>query len=328
MRAARYVRGVSEKANIIPASAEGYTRAAECLASGGIVALPTETVYGLAADARNDDAVKRVYAVKSRPEYNPLIAHVFRAADTQMLADIPPLAQTLMDAFWPGPLTLVLPRKVDCAVSSAAGAGLSTIAVRCPDVPWAKVFIDAGFAGPVVMPSANLSGRISPTLASHVAADFGGAVDMIMDGGACAGGVESTVIDVSGDQAVLLRPGPISFEAFTPYISDLRLPQKFAKAIAPGMLKSHYAPRAAVRLNALDKREREVFLAFGSCNFDVDAQLSERGDLSEAARNLYACLRDLDRDGIHTIAIAPIPEKGVGAAINDRLRRAAADRGE
>lgn len=328
MRVGVYGKRVTVSANIIPANAESYKQAAECLAGGGIVALPTETVYGLAADAHDDDAVARVYAVKKRPDYNPLIAHVLRADDAHSLALISSLAQVLMDVFWPGSLTLVLPRKTECQVSLAAGAGLATIAVRCPDVPWAQPFRDAGLSGPLVMPSANLSGRISPTLASHVAADFGTDVDMIIDGGPCKGGVESTVIDLSGDYPTLLRPGPISFEEFVPFVSDLRLPKKTAKAIAPGMLKSHYAPRAGVRLNAMERKDGEAFLAFGVFDFDVEGQLSETRDLAEAARNLYLKLRELDQGGIDTIAVSPIPETGIGAAINDRLRRAAADRTE
>ncbi|MGB0907254.1 MAG: L-threonylcarbamoyladenylate synthase [Maricaulaceae bacterium] len=319
---------MASEAHIIGANPEAFKRAAACLKQGGLVGLPTETVYGLAAYALNDEAVQRVYKVKNRPTYNPLIAHILRPEDVHKLAHVSPLAQTLIKAFWPGPLTLVLPRKPECNVSQYAGAGLETIAVRCPDVPWAQAFIEAGFNGPLVMPSANLSGRISPTLAAHVAADFGANVDIIIDGGPCAGGVESTVISVNGKEATLLRPGPIPFIEFAPYISDLRLPVKEAKPIAPGMLKSHYAPRAAVRLNAMERQEGEAYLAFGTCSFDTDGQLSITGDLAEAARNLYANLRDLDRNDIHTIAIAPIPEEGIGAAINDRLRRAAADRSE
>lgn len=314
---------VSDATHILPAGDGAYAKALEILRSGGLVALPTETVYGLAADAGNDAAVAKIYALKGRPAHNPLIAHILAPDSASELAHISPLAQSLIDAFWPGPLTLVLPRK-ETALSNQAGGWLPTIAVRCPDTPWAKQFLAGGWTSPLFMPSANLSGRISPTRAAHVKADFGSRVDLIIDGGACRGGVESTVLEVKPDYAVLLRPGIIAAEDFAPYISDLRLPQITQALSAPGMLSSHYAPRAQVRLNVQAARAGEVHLGFG--RIDGELNLSRAGDPAEAARNLYDYLRRLDRKDVAAIAVAPIPNTGLGQAINDRLSRAAADR--
>ncbi len=308
---------------ILPASPDAYARAAALLKRGELVGLPTETVYGLAGDAKSSSAARKIYAVKGRPSHNPLIAHVLDPKDASTLAHINESAAALIKAFWPGPLTLVLPRK-DTDLSAVSGAGLPTIAVRCPDVPWRQAFIDAGFKGPIIMPSANLSGHISPTTAAHVAADLGDKISLIIDGGPCAGGVESTILKIEEDHAVLLRPGTLTTKDFAPYISDLRLAGSDAQISAPGMLKSHYAPNAHVRLNAADKRSGEAYLAFGPCAFVPDFNLSETGNLEEAARNLYTALRALDK--VPTIAVAPIPSSGIGAAINDRLQRAAAER--
>ncbi len=297
--------------------------AARILSDGGIVALPTETVYGLAAHAENDDAVRRIYQAKGRPAHNPLILHIFDPEDADHWVIVSPLAQQLIKAFWPGPLTLVLP-KTDRQISQAAGAGLETLGIRCPRAVWTQAFKSAGFDGPIVMPSANRSGHISPTCARHVAEDLSDKVDLILDAGPCPGGIESTILKVEDDHAVLLRPGAIPVEAFAPYVSDMRLPQDKTKISAPGMLKSHYAPNANVRLNATRKNPGEAFLAFGETTLDADFNLSPSGDLNEAARNLYKALRILDT--VDAIAIAPIPETGIGAAINDRLRRAAADK--
>lgn len=303
------------------AGPEAYARAVDVLNSGGLVALPTETVYGLAADANHPGAVKKIYAAKGRPSHNPLIAHVLSPRKAHDIALVSSLASTLMDAFWPGPLTLVLPRK-DIAVNDLAG--LPTIAVRCPDAPWRAAFDKAGLSGPLVMPSANRSGHISPTTAAHVAEDLGERIDLIIDGGPCLGGVESTILKIDGNTATLLRPGTLTGEDFAPYISELRLPENNAAITAPGMLKSHYAPKAKVRLNAAGKRPGEAFLGFGPASTYADMNLSDTGDLAEAARNLYHCLRALDN--VAVIAVAPIPQTGIGAAINDRLQRAAADR--
>ena len=318
-----YAMSVNDAAHILPAGKSSYAQALKILSSGGLVALPTETVYGLAADASNDAAVAKVYALKGRPARNPLIAHVLSPDWAKDLARINPLAQKLMDAFWPGPLTLVLPRK-QSGLSETAGGWLATIALRCPDAPWSRPFIEGGWRQPLFMPSANLSGRISPTRAVHVASDFGTRVDLIIDGGPCRSGVESTVLEVHDDYAVLLRPGTIAAEDLAPFISDLRLPNKNQALSAPGMLASHYAPRARVRLNAAWAGDGEAHLGFGE--IDGDLNLSPLGDTVEAAQNLYEYLRRLDRSDVSVIAIAPIPEIGVGRAVNDRLSRAAADR--
>ncbi len=313
----------SGKAVILPAGPKAYARAADILRGGGLVALPTETVYGLAADAMNNAAVARIYAAKGRPSHNPLIVHVLSPDDADIYARVSGLSRDLITAFWPGPLTLVLPRR-ETGLSAAAGAGLPTIAIRCPDAPWRSALCGTGLSGPLVMPSANRSGHVSPTSAVHVAADLGGRVDMIIDGGPCAGGIESTILKIDGDKVVLLRPGTLPAERFAPYISDLRLPEKSGEILAPGMLKSHYAPKAFVRLNAREKRADEAYLAFGETDIDADMNLSPDGDLAEAARNLYQALRALDTKPV--IAVAPIPMYGIGEAINDRLRRAAAER--
>lgn len=308
---------------IVKINSETIKNAAETLAAGGLVALPTETVYGLAGHALNDHAVKRIYAVKGRPSHNPLILHVFDPADAKDWAIINELAAALINAFWPGPLTLVLP-KTNRQISKIAAAGLKTIAVRCPKTNWAQAFKAAGFDGPIFMPSANLSGHVSPTEARHVFDDLGKQVDLILDGGTCPKGIESTILKIEEYHAILLRPGAIPIEDFVPYISDLRLPTDKARISAPGMLKSHYAPNALIRLNAKIKRPGENYIAFGPTDIDAEFNLSENGNLAEAAQNLYKALRLLDK--VDTIAVAPIPKTGLGASINDRLKRAAADK--
>lgn len=318
-----YIYGMNDTSNIMPQGPEAYNRALDILRRGGLAALPTETVYGLAADAKNDAAVAKVYALKGRPSHNPLIAHVLRPDWVDDLAKVNDLARTLIDAFWPGPLTLVLPRK-ESGLSAAAGGWLPTIALRCPDTQWSDAFVDAGWTSPLFMPSANISGRISPTTAAHVAADFGADIELIVDGGPCREGVESTVVEIHESHAVLLRPGTIAAETLAPFISDLRLPKKSAAISAPGMLASHYAPHAKVRLNALSAQEGEAHLGFGAIAGELN--LSSSGDTIEAARRLYGCLRRLDRADIRVIAVAPIPNDGLGQAINDRLTRAAAER--
>jgi len=317
---------MTQKAQIISAGKASYRQAIEYLNAGRLVALPTETVYGLAAIASNDEAVKSIYYAKGRPGHNPLIAHICQSDAVHELAIVSPLAQELINQFWPGPLTLVLPKKPSANISRHAGAGLDTIAIRYPLAPWTQHFHSLCFTAPIVMPSANMSGHISPTTAQHVFEDLGKKIDLIIDDGPCESGVESTVLAISDSQATLLRPGAIPAENFVPYISNLRLANKAANPIAPGMLKSHYAPRAKVRLNALNKREGEMFLGFGPTNIQVDLNLSLSGDLQEASHKLYACLRALDKKEVQSIAIAPIPRDGLGAAINDRLKRAAADR--
>lgn len=314
------------KANIIPASDKAYRLAVDSLRQGRLVALPTETVYGLAAIASDDRAVQSIYSAKGRPSHNPLIAHIFNFEAAHKLAEVSPLAQQLMEAFWPGPLTLVLPKKPSADVSVYAGAALDTIAIRYPVAPWTEPFNHLGFDGPIVMPSANISGHISPTTAQHVFDDLGDKVELIIDNGPCRSGIESTVLAVGDTHATLLRPGAIPVESFVPYISDIRFSDKSAHPIAPGMLESHYAPRAKVRRNAVKKQKGEVFLAFGATDVEADLNLSIHADLQEASHRLYDFLRALDRQDVKGIAVAPIPYEGLGAAINDRLQRAASDR--
>ncbi|WP_029041968.1 L-threonylcarbamoyladenylate synthase [Cucumibacter marinus] len=304
-------------------------RAASILRQGGIVAMPTETVYGLAADAANDDAVLRLYETKGRPRFNPLIAHCADLEMAQGIAEFPPLALKLAEAFWPGPLTLVLPRRADAALSDLVTAGLPTIGLRVPDHPVAQELI-ARVGMPLAAPSANPSGRLSPTTADAVIEGFDGQVP-VLDGGPCHSGVESTIIAVDGDMLVQLRPGAIAREeiakvtGFAPRDAD---PEGGIRS--PGMLASHYAPRASMRLNAENVGPGEVLLAFGAEAPAHDGpilNLSQTGDLAEAARNLFAHLRALDASGADKIAVMPIPDRGLGEAINDRLRRAAAPRG-
>ena len=303
--------------------AAGLARAADLLRAGGLVAFPTETVYGLGADARNGQAVARIYAAKDRPYFNPLIVHVAGLPDVRQLCEVSAQAEALARAFWPGPLTLVLPLRADSGIASLVTAGLPTLAVRVPAHPVARALL-AAFGGPVAAPSANPSGRISPTTAAHVMAGLGGRIAAVVDGGACPVGVESTILTLDPAPR-LLRSGGLSAEALSAHlgampdvpVSDPDRPQ------APGQLASHYAPRAPVRLNVLAPDPGEVMLGFGAVPGDLT--LSASGDLAEAAANLFAHLHRLDSDG-RPIAVAPIPVQGLGAAINDRLSRAAAPR--
>ena len=307
-------------------------QAAAALRAGRLVAFPTETVYGLGADAANDDAVAAIFAAKRRPRFNPLIAHVADAQAAQRLATFNDEAGRLAAAFWPGPLTLVLPRADDCPVSLLASAGLDTIALRVPSHPLARELLRA-FGGPVAAPSANISGRLSPTEAEHVAeSELAEDVAVILDGGECAVGVESTIIgfDARG-RATLLRPGGIAREEIERVIgAPLITPGQTGAPAAPGQLKSHYAPRAKLRLNAAAPRQGEMYLAFGPAapKGVPGLNLSPAGDLKEAAANLFAYLRILDDTGVDVIAVAPVPNEGLGEAINDRLTRAAAPREE
>jgi L-threonylcarbamoyladenylate synthase len=323
---------------IARASPSAVQQANSILAAGGLVAFPTETVYGLGADATNDRAVARLYAAKERPSFNPLIAHVADLEAARGLAQFDAEALKLAEAFWPGPLTLVLPKLRGCSVGQLATAGLDTIAVRSPSHPVARDILTA-FGKPVVAPSANRSGRVSPTLAQHVQADLAGHIDLIVDDGASPLGLESTVLACVGGTA-LLRPGAIPRATLGRFLGrDIGVAALAPGAdsggehpLAPGMLASHYAPRAAVRMNAGTVAPREALLAFGP-TLPVDAgnartvlNLSGRGDLVEAAANLFNFLRILDGAGIDSIAVMPIPDEGLGEAINDRLRRAAAPR--
>lgn len=302
--------------------------AARRLHSGGLVAFPTETVYGLGADATADAGVAHLYATKQRPRLNPLIAHVADAEAARRLVLVDARAETLMSHFWPGPLTLVLPRRADCPVSLLAADGLATLAVRVPAHPVALALLRA-FGGPLVAPSANRSGRVSPTTAAHVAAEFDATDLLILDGGPCPVGLESTVVDLSGPAPTLLRPGAVTREALTALFGRLDAPVPTDRPLAPGQLSSHYAPALPVRLEAMHPRPGEGLLAFGPVTTDGFADvfwLSRAGDPIEAATRLFAGLRTLDRPELTGIAVSPIPDDGLGEALNDRLRRAAADR--
>jgi L-threonylcarbamoyladenylate synthase len=314
-----------EKSRIIAADAAGITAAVARLVAGGIVAVPTETVYGLAARAADADAVARIYAAKGRPGFNPLIVHVADAAQAGELVTVDALAARLMAAFWPGPLTLVLPLRPGAAVAGAVTAGLDTLAVRCPAHPVMQALI-AG-AGPLAAPSANASGRISATTAAHVAASLGDRVGLVLDGGACAAGVESTIIAVADGRWQLLRPGAVAVEALlagAPLAAAGEALAATAVVRAPGMLASHYAPRQPVRLAATSAGAHEFHIGFGAIT--GDASLSPAGDLAEAAAALFSLLHRAEASGRAAIAVAPVPETGLGQAINDRLRRAAAPR--
>jgi len=301
--------------------------AAEILRRGGLVAIPTETVYGLAADATNDHAVARIFEAKGRPQFNPLIAHVTDVDMAMRYVDLSDEALVLAQAFWPGPLTIVARRRADCAVSLLASAGLETLGVRCPGHDLARALI-AEMDSPLAAPSANRSGSVSPTRPEHVKASLNGRVDFILDGGDCKVGLESTIVKIEEGAIIVLRPGGISREDLS-VVSKLpvKVTTPGAAIEAPGMMKSHYAPSVRVRLNALEARDGEIFLGFHDKAAERGLNLSPKGDLREAAANLFAYFHHLDAEcqnkNIHTIAVAPIPDTGIGLAINDRLRRAA-----
>lgn len=312
-----------------PADDAAIADAARLIRSGRLVAFPTETVYGLGADATDDAAVAAVFAAKDRPDFNPLIIHVANVHAAARLVEFDDRATLLAERFWPGALSLVLPRRPDCPVSLLAGAGLDTLAIRVPDHPVASRLLAAA-ACPIAAPSANRSGEISPTRAEHVAASLGGAVDMILDGGPCALGLESTVLDPGRDPAVILRPGGVTREELETVLGKPATAANDDVAPAsPGMLASHYAPSLALRADARDVRPGEALLSFGRhglTGFAAERNLSPSGDLAEAAGNLFAMLRELDRPDYSGIAAMPVPDEGLGRAINDRLRRAAAPR--
>ncbi len=310
----------------IAADSAAIDRAAKALAEGRLVAFPTETVYGLGADAMSDRAVASVFAAKDRPRFNPLIAHVAGIAEASTEGVVTPLAEALAARFWPGPLTLVLKRRSDARVSLLASAGLDTLALRSPNHPVAQALIRA-LGRPIVAPSANRSGRLSPTSAGHVAEELGDKVAMILDGGVTRFGIESTVIDLTTDEPALLRPGALAREDIAAITGPLSGASD--KIASPGMLESHYAPERALRLNAVEVAPSEALLAFGPSVPEGAARmlnLSPSGDLIEAAANLFGFLRALDAPPAQAIAVMPIPEFGLGEAINDRLRRAAAPR--
>jgi L-threonylcarbamoyladenylate synthase len=320
---------------LVAADADAIAEAARILAAGGLVAFPTETVYGLGADATNGAAIARLYAAKGRPSFNPLIAHVADLAAARRLAVFNAAAEKLAAAFWPGPLTLVLKRRAECPVAELATAGLDSIAVRVPNHPVARDIL-AALGRPIVAPSANQSGHVSPTTAAHVLKDLGGRIDLIVDGGPAAVGVESTIV-ASLDHPLLLRPGGVPRSdikrvlGMEPAVAPAGAPDSGAPP-APGMLASHYAPKARLRLDAVRVEAGEALLAFGP-HIPPGAEhavrmlnLSPAGDLVEAAANLFSDLRTLDAAEVATIAVMPIPHEGLGEAINDRLARAAAAR--
>jgi len=299
--------------------------AAAILRGGGLVVFPTETVYGLGADAANPHAVARIYEAKGRPRFNPLIAHVPGLAEAERHGALRANARRLADAFWPGPFTLVVPRRGDSSVAELACAGLATIALRAPAHPIAQELL-AAFGGPIAAPSANRFGHVSATTAQHAAADLEGRVDLVLDGGPSAIGLESTIVAVDDAGAVtLLRPGAVARADIEALVGPLAA-AKVGHIQASGMLESHYAPRAQLRLDAEGPRPGEAYLAFAAPAPPGGATLSASGDLVEAAANLYASLRALDAIGAETIAVAPIPAHGLGEAIRDRLMRAAAPR--
>ena len=322
--------------SVIAATPDAISEAAALLRSGALVAFPTETVYGLGADATNGEAVASIFEAKGRPHFNPLIVHVADITVAHRLAYIPDGAQRIAEAFWPGPVTLVLKRRADSGLSDLVSAGLDTVALRMPDHPIARSLLVAA-GRPLAAPSANRSGHVSPTQAQHVAEDLGDKVAMVLDGGPTAHGIESTIIDASSERHVMLRSGSVPGLAIEQALGLKLVRSLQAESLKPrasGQLASHYAPRAKVRLNVTHGfGEGEAVLAFGP--FEASRHrtvsgpfinLSERADLIEAAANLFAALRKLDAQGVPSIAVTPIPEQGLGEAINDRLTRAAAPR--
>ena len=315
---------------VVTPSPAALSAAASALRAGELVAFPTETVYGLGADATNGQAVARIFEVKGRPRFNPLIVHVPSLEHAEQLAHFTPVARLLAQAFWPGPLTLVLKRRANCGLSELVTAGLNTVAIRVPDHPLARALL-IETRRPLAAPSANRSGHVSATQARHVEADLGPQLTMVLDGGATAHGIESTVLDVTGERAVLLRAGAVPAETLEAVLGQplIRHLDGGDKPVSPGQLATHYAPSASVRLNAKTIEPGEALLAFGPTPLATTGpsiNLSRAGDLIEAASNLFAALRALDASGATTIAVMPIPEHGLGEAINDRLHRAAAPR--
>ena len=326
---------VGLKTQILPVDEAALAAAARVLAEGGLVAFPTETVYGLGADATNPAAIARIYQAKGRPSFNPLIAHVHDLEAAQRIGRFGAPALALAEAFWPGPLTLVLPKVSDCPVADLATAGLDTVAIRVPAHKVARQILRA-FGGPVVAPSANLSGQVSPTTAAHVQSDLNGRIDLILDGGPVEVGVESTIVGCF-EETMLLRPGGVARDQIERVLGyKLKgapdADHDTSQPLAPGMLASHYAPRSRVRLRAETVEAGEALLAFGpqilpgTDGAAAVMNLSARGDLTEAAANLFGYLRALDSKAARAIAVMPIPQEGLGEAINDRLRRAAMGR--
>ena len=314
------------------ANSKTIAEAAAILRDGGLVGIPTETVYGLAADATQGAAVARIFEAKGRPGFNPLIIHVCGIEQAGEYVEVNELARAAAHHFWPGPLTMILPKKAGCSISELASAGLETLAVRAPSHPVARDLIrEVGV--PLAAPSANKSGTLSPTTAAHVQNSLGDQVDMILAAGACKIGLESSVLDLRGEAPLVLRPGGITAEEIEDVLGcDVKYASGDPDAPkSPGQLLKHYAPCAKLRLNAIDVDEGEALLAFGATKFMVPSDfpehrlrnLSETKDLFEAAANLFAMLQALDQSGVKSIAVMNIPETGIGIAINDRLRRAA-----
>lgn len=323
---------VTRRLDVSPPAIED---AAAVLADGGLVAFPTETVYGLGGDACNADAVAAIFAAKDRPAFNPLISHVASTETAFTLGEATPAARALADQFWPGPLTLILTRRPDCPIARLTSAGLEKIALRVPANAAARRLLSI-FGGPVAAPSANPSGRISPTRADHVMAGLDGRVDILLDGGRCDSGVESTVVDCSGEIAAILRPGGVTRQQISDSLAAVGLELAPAglsseddQPASPGMLASHYAPRAALERDVTEARPGMELIGFGTIAGAGAAvlNLSPDGDLLEAAANLFDMLHRADAVGSAVIGVAPIPAHGLGEAINDRLRRAAAPRG-
>lgn len=307
---------------VVPADRDGLARAAELLRAGRLVAVPTETVYGLAARADSDEAVAAIYRAKGRPDFNPLIVHVPSQEAAEAVALFDSRARAAAAAFWPGPLTLVLPLRPDAAIARAVTAGLPTVALRCPAHPAMQALL-AQAALPLAAPSANRSGAVSPTTAAHVAASLGPAVDLVLDGGATERGIESTIVALRPEGWEILRPGPLTVADLAPVLGPPLAGCRAGGGVeAPGQLASHYAPGKPVRLGAASAAADEFLIGFGSIPGDVT--LSATGDLAEAAARLYACLHEAAAAPQARVAVAPVPDAGIGGAINDRLRRAAA----
>lgn len=307
---------------IVPDDDAGLAEAAAVLHGGGLVAVPTETVYGLAARADSAEAVAAIYRAKGRPDFNPLIVHVAGVGQAGALARLDERAHRLAEAFWPGPLTLVLPRREDAPLAGAVTAGLPTVALRCPAHPaMRRLLAETGL--PLAAPSANRSGAVSPTRAEHVAASLGGRVDLIVDGGACNAGLESTIVALrEGGGWQVLRPGPIPSARIAAVLGEAEAVTSAGGIEAPGQLASHYAPGKPVRLDAMTAQADEFLIGFGAVPGDVT--LSASGDLAEAAARLYDALHRAAASDKPRVAVAPVPDDGIGIAINDRLRRAAA----
>ncbi|WP_420547345.1 L-threonylcarbamoyladenylate synthase [Curvivirga sp.] len=305
---------------------KGIAKAAKLLRKGETVSFPTETVYGLGADATSDTAVAKIYTAKGRPSFNPLIVHVPNIKSIERYATLSPMGQKLADAFWPGALTLVLKLKSNSKISKLVSAGLDTVAIRMPAHGGARDLLRVSDL-PIAAPSANASGKLSPSEASHVKQSLDGRIPLILDGGSCAVGLESTIVDVSGDQPTLLRPGGVAAESIEAILGCklLRSDSDDTAPKSPGMLSSHYAPVSKIRLNAEDVEDNETLIGFGNV-LDAKFNLSESGDTTEAAANLFRILHEADKVASGKIAISPIPNDGLGLAINDRLKRAAAPR--